>query len=79
MICAKESAVPNDLTIVVDRNKCTGEAICIGIAPEVFELDDNQISVVINPEGTDRETILEAALSCPQEAIRVLDKKRGSD
>jgi ferredoxin len=68
--------VPN-LRIVVDRTKCTGEAICVGIAPEVFDLDDEQIAIVINPDGTDRDTIMEAAQSCPQDAISVIDVDTG--
>ncbi len=65
------------LRIVVDRRKCTGEAICVGIAPEVFDLDDEQIAIVINPEGSDQNTIIEAAQSCPQDAISVLDDATG--
>jgi ferredoxin len=68
--------VPN-LRIVVDRRKCAGEAICVGIAPEVFDLDEEQIAVVINPEGTDYDTIMEAAQACPQDAISVIDADTG--
>lgn len=66
----------SDLKIIIDRTKCTGEAICVGIAPEVFELDETGIAVVVNPEG-DREAILEAAESCPADAIIVIDEKTG--
>ncbi len=65
------------LRIVVDRRKCTGEAICVGIAPEVFGLDDEEIAIVINSEGTDQDTIVEAARSCPQDAISVTDADTG--
>jgi ferredoxin len=68
--------VPN-LRIVVDRRKCAGEAICVGIAPEVFDLDDEQIAIVINPEGADHDTIMEAAQACPQDAISVIDVDTG--
>jgi ferredoxin len=67
----------SDLKIIIDRTKCTGEAICVGIAPEVFELDEDGIAVVMGAEGADREAILEAAESCPADAIIVIDEKSG--
>jgi len=66
-----------DLKIMIDRSKCTGEAICVGIAPEVFELDEDGIAVVVSAEGADREAIFEAAESCPADAIVVIDAKTG--
>ena len=67
----------SDLKIIIDRTKCTGEAICVGIAPEVFELDEQGIAVVMGTESADREAILEAAESCPADAIIVIDEKSG--
>jgi ferredoxin len=61
------------LRVVVDRSKCTGEGICVGIAPAVFELDDEGIAVVVDPEGAEHETIIEAAESCPSAAITVVE------
>ena len=66
-----------ELGITVDRGKCTGEAICVEIAPEVFQLDEEGIAVVINPAGADRDTIIEAAESCPQGAITVVEVGTG--
>lgn len=65
------------LMVIVDRQKCTGEGICVGIAPETFALDEEQIAVVMDPDAADRETLVEAAQSCPQDAIRVIDIKTG--
>ncbi len=59
----------SDLKIMIDRTKCTGEAICVGIAPEVFDLDEDGIAVVVGSEGANREAVLEAAESCPADAI----------
>jgi ferredoxin len=36
--------------IKIDRGLCTGYAECVGIAPEVFKLGDDNISVVDDPE-----------------------------
>jgi ferredoxin len=62
-----------EVRVVVDRSRCTGEGICVGIAPAVFELDDEGIAVVVDPEGAERETIIEAAESCPSAAITVVE------
>jgi len=67
----------SDLRIIIDRVKCTGEAICVGIAPEVFELDQDGIAVVVDADGADRDALCEAAESCPADAIIVIDAKTG--
>ncbi len=61
------------MKIVVDREKCIGAASCIAVAPDVFELDDENKAVVKNAKGADDQTILDAAKSCPTEAIIVYD------
>ena len=61
--------------IVVDRVKCQGIGACVGMAPDVFEIDHEGKAVVINGEGTDDDTILEAAESCPLEAISLFDEE----
>jgi ferredoxin len=66
--------MPN-LKVIIDRRKCSGEAICVGIAPEVFDLDEEGIAIVINPEGADEETLLEAMESCPQDAITLIEEE----
>jgi len=53
----------------VDPDLCTGCGLCVDIAPNTFELNDEGISEVIDPEGDDEETIQEAIDSCPAEAI----------
>ncbi len=62
------------LKIVVDREKCQGIGACVGAAPDVFELDNESKAVVIDAEGSDRDTILLAAEACPLEAITVYDE-----
>ena len=65
------------LHIHVDPNKCTGDASCVDIAPQVFQLDKNDLAVVKDPQGAARDTILEAARACPTEAISVVDEETG--
>ena len=60
--------------VEVDHTLCIGSASCVLIAPKVFKLNDESKAVVITIDGTDDATILEAAKSCPVNAIIVKDK-----
>ena len=54
---------------VVDADLCTGCSLCVDIAPGTFEMNDDGISVIIDPEGDEQDTIQEAIDTCPVEAI----------
>ncbi len=60
--------------IKIDRRLCSGYAECVGIAPEVFQLGDDDICVIVDPESDDDEAILDAARACPVDAITLLDE-----
>ena len=57
------------MRIEVDRELCAGMAICTAIALEVFELDDEGKSTVVDSQGADDDTIMSAAQDCPLDAI----------
>ena len=60
------------LSVTIDRSLCIGAAACIGIAPELFELDEENIAVLkVVPASADRKHYVEAAESCPTGAIVV--------
>ena len=59
--------------VEVIRDKCIGAASCVAIAPKVFQLDEEQIAIVISQDGEDDPTKLLAAQSCPTAAIVVTD------
>jgi len=61
------------MKVKVDRELCTSVATCVEVAPNTFELDDEGIAVVKNDKGDAEETILQAAKSCPVNAIFVYD------
>ncbi|NIM05852.1 MAG: ferredoxin [Armatimonadetes bacterium] len=61
------------MKIMIDRDKCVGAGACVAIAPEVFQLDDDDKSVVIDPEGAPIEDAQEAADRCPAGAISVVE------
>ena len=63
------------LDVSVDRGRCCGYAVCVGVCPEVFDLDDDGLAHIV----TDAVPIeFEAAVrhaeaSCPEAAIIVTD------
>lgn len=61
------------MKVRVDRDLCIGVGNCVAYAPTVFKLDDENKVVVLDPSSVDDETLLEAAESCPENAIIVED------
>jgi ferredoxin len=59
----------------VDRDLCIGVGNCVAYAPTVFELDEENKAVVLDPASVDDDTLLEAAKSCPESAILVEDNE----
>lgn len=59
------------MRIAVDRDRCEGNAVCVGIAPEFFELDDEDYVVVTSdPIPSDQEELAEQAIAeCPRAAL----------
>ena len=60
--------------VEVDRDRCEGNAVCVGIAPDVFDLDDQDYAVILADEvAVDREALVEQSIAeCPRAAIRRL-------
>jgi ferredoxin len=63
------------LKITVDRDLCIGAGNCVAAAPTVFKLDKSNKAVVLKPESVDEDTLMDAAESCPVDAIIVEDDK----
>jgi len=63
----KEGAV----RVIVDRDRCEGNAVCLGIAPDIFDLDDEDYAVVkLDPIPADQEQLVEQAIAeCPRAAL----------
>jgi ferredoxin len=65
------------LRIVIDRLRCIGSGSCADTAPDVFQLDEADRSVIINPRGAIPDVIVAAAESCPVDAIKIIDEQAG--
>ena len=63
------------MRVKVDPDLCTGAAICESICPEVFEVGEDNIANVIEPEPDESlwSQVKEAAVQCPTQAIFVED------
>ncbi len=59
-----------DLTAVIDLGTCIATENFIVVAPEVFELDDDQICRFKQDTGNvDRDKLIEACRVCPADAV----------
>ncbi len=61
------------MKIEVKKDLCVSVATCVAIASNTFELDGEGIAVVKKGEHDNEETILQAAKSCPVNAIIIKD------
>ena len=59
------------MRVIVDRDRCEGNAVCMAVAPEVFDLDDEDYAVVkTDPVPADQEELVEQAIvECPRAAL----------
>ena len=57
--------------VIVDRDRCEGNAVCMGIAPDIFDLDDEDYAVIkTDPIPPDQEDLAEQAIAeCPRAAL----------
>ena len=60
------------MRVIVDKDRCEGHAVCLGIAPDLFDLDDEDYAVVkTDPIPADQETLAEQAIQeCPRAALK---------
>ncbi|HWC38416.1 MAG TPA: ferredoxin [Acidimicrobiales bacterium] len=63
------------MRVVVDYDLCESNALCMGVAPEVFEVrdDDNLYILNENPPEELRDKVEQAVRLCPKAAISIED------
>ena len=59
------------MRVEVDRDRCEGNAVCVGIAPDLFDLDDDDFAVVkADPVPDGQEDLAEQSIAeCPRAAL----------
>ena len=63
------------MRVQADFDLCEANALCVGIAPETFEIDDDDFLQVLDERvTTDNESrIRQAVASCPRNALSIED------
>jgi len=63
------------MKIVVDYDLCEANAVCMRIAPEVFQVDDQDNLNLLqeNPPEALRGKMKEAVRLCPRQAISIVE------
>jgi ferredoxin len=59
--------------IEVDWGLCESNGVCMGVIPQVFQLEDDDTLTLLQEEITpdNEEKVLEAVRQCPRQAISI--------
>jgi ferredoxin len=62
--------------IVTDHSKCTGNALCAGTAPTVFDVSEDGYVIVLDERPTGDAAVMarRAAVNCPTGAIALIEE-----
>jgi ferredoxin len=63
------------MRVVVDFDLCESNAVCMAVAPEVFEVRDDDFLYVLDetPDESLRDKVEEAVRRCPKQAISLAE------
>lgn len=63
------------MRVQADFDLCEANALCVGIAPETFELDDDDFLQILDERVTDdnESRIRQAVASCPRNALSIVE------
>jgi ferredoxin len=61
------------MRVIVDSDLCESNALCMGLAPEVFDVRDDDLLYVLdeNPPEALRAKVEAAVRTCPKNAISI--------
>jgi ferredoxin len=60
--------------IEIDRDLCIGAESCVVVAPDAYEMDEENIAILKDGAlQVDRDTLFESAQACPVAAIILYD------
>lgn len=62
------------MEIKVDRDLCEANGVCVGLAPDIFELDDDEQLMILQPDPPEEriERVSLAVARCPKNALQML-------
>jgi len=61
------------MKLIVDFDLCESNATCVAVAPDIFEIDENEFLVVHEDKVNEsqRAALERAAMVCPRMAIKI--------
>lgn len=61
------------MKVTVDHDLCEANAVCAGLAPEVFDVDDDDHLHILLPDvpAPLADSVRRAVASCPKTALRL--------
>lgn len=62
--------------VVVDRDRCEANQVCMRLAPDVFRVDEqDQLHVLVDTVSEERRAAVERAVAaCPRQALSLAAK-----
>lgn len=63
------------MRVEVDWGLCESNGVCMGVAPEVFRLEDDDTLTILQDDVTpeNEERIRDAVRQCPRQAISIVE------
>lgn len=63
------------MKILVNRDRCEGNGVCVRVASDVFRVDDEDLLHVLvdRPSGETLERVQVAVRRCPRHALSLVD------
>ncbi|MBA4023112.1 ferredoxin [Williamsia soli] len=63
------------MKIKADFDLCESNGVCVGMAPDVFDLDDDDYLVILESDVSEdrREEMRQVVGSCPKSALSIED------
>jgi len=73
LTCASRWVTKAWMRILVDRDLCEGNAVCMKVCPEVFTVDDDdQVRLLVEQPSEELRAKVEAAVRrCPRQALKL--------
>jgi ferredoxin len=62
------------MKVTVDPDLCEANGLCVAAAPEVFDLNDDDVVDILVPEPSQKmeSAVTEAVIACPKQALRII-------
>ena len=71
LACGRHQSYDLRMRVTVDKGLCEANAVCAGLVPEVFSVDDeDELHILVSEVPTELgDAVREAVRSCPKTAL----------